>query len=589
MKKLFASLTALSCVGSMLTAFPAKAEDSIRTFIVTAVSNPENPSSYILTATDGYNAGYTYYVSSSNVAEYAEQEYFEVGDIIEFRNLGYIATEMDATNQMGIGEANSAHEDSAIVKVGSIIENPEMQEFTFFGYSYSTYLKNDTDSYFIYLDWDKGYYYQPDMIDYDSLTSGDVVSCYTYEGRPYIISSTVQGNVFNEYLVLDNNGENYTLMSEYGQTYYVDTAWVNGYLYSDFTPEFADVLRFRNLDVISDVMLDDPATLYADLERIPDVPNSPVIVKSDYIPASPRTDSVKFDIVDTAHNLITLSDGEQNYSFFTDWLDLYQENPDFLTEEEILNQQSLHCLTWNGRPFIAVSDESRDFIQYAYVVGVDNAENPQQVVLISNPNASSYYDIVTFPVERLTPYMTDTQIHLGDVLQFQNIKITHYRDIDFAPDTKETPEDRPFNITVTGTLYDYPTKEFTVYRKNSTINFDVLDDNRNKYNMDLPSSKFESISPTGRIKEGDTVTCIVDENERPIILYNKPEQVETTPNGDADGNGKLDILDVITVNRAILGKDKLATERIPYVDFNGNGIPDSDDSLTMMRMIVGLV
>ena len=57
---------------------------------------------------------------------------------------------------------------------------------------------------------------------------------------------------------------------------------------------------------------------------------------------------------------------------------------------------------------------------------------------------------------------------------------------------------------------------------------------------------------------------------------------------DEDGNGTLDILDIITVNKAILGKENLDAERIPYIDFNQNQIPDSDDALTMLKMIVGL-
>ena len=61
-----------------------------------------------------------------------------------------------------------------------------------------------------------------------------------------------------------------------------------------------------------------------------------------------------------------------------------------------------------------------------------------------------------------------------------------------------------------------------------------------------------------------------------------------TANGDADGNGTLDILDIITVNKVVLGKENLDPERIPYIDFNQNNVPDSDDALTMLKMIVGL-
>ncbi|MBE6876758.1 MAG: hypothetical protein E7496_08610 [Ruminococcus sp.] len=59
--------------------------------------------------------------------------------------------------------------------------------------------------------------------------------------------------------------------------------------------------------------------------------------------------------------------------------------------------------------------------------------------------------------------------------------------------------------------------------------------------------------------------------------------------GDADSDGAVDILDVITINKAILGKETLTAEQLKAIDFNGNGKPDSEDSLTIMKYIVGLI
>ena len=59
--------------------------------------------------------------------------------------------------------------------------------------------------------------------------------------------------------------------------------------------------------------------------------------------------------------------------------------------------------------------------------------------------------------------------------------------------------------------------------------------------------------------------------------------------GDADNSGKIDILDVITINRAILGKEKLSDEQLKAVDFNGNGKPEASESLMIMKYIVGLI
>ena len=59
--------------------------------------------------------------------------------------------------------------------------------------------------------------------------------------------------------------------------------------------------------------------------------------------------------------------------------------------------------------------------------------------------------------------------------------------------------------------------------------------------------------------------------------------------GDVDGSGKVDILDVITMNKAVLGKESLNKSQIKAADFNQNGVPDSEESLMILKYIVGLI
>ena len=59
--------------------------------------------------------------------------------------------------------------------------------------------------------------------------------------------------------------------------------------------------------------------------------------------------------------------------------------------------------------------------------------------------------------------------------------------------------------------------------------------------------------------------------------------------GDADGSGEIDILDVITLNKAMMGKDALTDTQLKAIDFNGNGKPDSDEALMLLKYIVGLI
>lgn len=59
--------------------------------------------------------------------------------------------------------------------------------------------------------------------------------------------------------------------------------------------------------------------------------------------------------------------------------------------------------------------------------------------------------------------------------------------------------------------------------------------------------------------------------------------------GDIDGSGKVNILDVIIVNKAVLGKQDISQRQVETVDFNHDGIPDATDALTLLKYIVGLV
>ena len=64
---------------------------------------------------------------------------------------------------------------------------------------------------------------------------------------------------------------------------------------------------------------------------------------------------------------------------------------------------------------------------------------------------------------------------------------------------------------------------------------------------------------------------------------------QTIKKGDANQDGKIDILDVITVNQAILGKEKLSEIQLKAVDFNGNSMPEASEALMIMKYIVGLI
>ena len=79
-----------------------------------------------------------------------------------------------------------------------------------------------------------------------------------------------------------------------------------------------------------------------------------------------------------------------------------------------------------------------------------------------------------------------------------------------------------------------------------------------------------------------------------VVVGSDPQPTDEDPDvsklkGDANLDKKVDILDVITVNRAMLGKEKLEGQALINADINGDNKPDASDSLSIMKAIVGLV
>ncbi len=82
-----------------------------------------------------------------------------------------------------------------------------------------------------------------------------------------------------------------------------------------------------------------------------------------------------------------------------------------------------------------------------------------------------------------------------------------------------------------------------------------------------------------------------DNNEEETTEETTPSESGTTAGlpGDADLNGEVDILDVITINKAILGKEILDGQALVNVDFNKNNKPETTESGAVLKYIVGLI
>lgn len=58
--------------------------------------------------------------------------------------------------------------------------------------------------------------------------------------------------------------------------------------------------------------------------------------------------------------------------------------------------------------------------------------------------------------------------------------------------------------------------------------------------------------------------------------------------GDLDGSGAVDIMDVIKINKSVLGTDKLAEEQQKLADINKDGKVDSADALLLLKLALGM-
>ncbi|MBR5713510.1 MAG: dockerin type I repeat-containing protein, partial [Clostridia bacterium] len=57
--------------------------------------------------------------------------------------------------------------------------------------------------------------------------------------------------------------------------------------------------------------------------------------------------------------------------------------------------------------------------------------------------------------------------------------------------------------------------------------------------------------------------------------------------GDADGNGVLELADVLMIIRHAMNIENIPDESLTVCDLNNNGTIDMDDALIAMRMVLG--
>ncbi len=90
-----------------------------------------------------------------------------------------------------------------------------------------------------------------------------------------------------------------------------------------------------------------------------------------------------------------------------------------------------------------------------------------------------------------------------------------------------------------------------------------------------------------KCREGSTADAYAKETGLKTEYFGEP--VATGGNGDVDGNGKVELLDVIMLNKNLLGMVKLTDDGTKNADVNGDSLVDGTDSLFILKSLVSLV
>ena len=67
-----------------------------------------------------------------------------------------------------------------------------------------------------------------------------------------------------------------------------------------------------------------------------------------------------------------------------------------------------------------------------------------------------------------------------------------------------------------------------------------------------------------------------------------PTTITTLTGNDLNGDGSEDILDIITINKYMLGIYRLSDSALAFADVNGDGKIDSADSIAMLKKVLGI-
>ncbi|MBQ4464825.1 MAG: hypothetical protein II916_02525, partial [Oscillospiraceae bacterium] len=147
-------------------------------------------------------------------------------------------------------------------------------------------------------------------------------------------------------------------------------------------------------------------------------------------------------------------------------------------------------------------------------------------------------------------------------------------------------------IKVNGTKYtangdgiitvDVPAGANTVAKADSANLFYMSYAANSGENTQAPASETTTVTTT-------TVTTTVPTEQPTSEEQPSSNPVAATKYGDVNGDGEINIMDVIALNKFLLGSTSLSDEAKANADVDNNGKVESNDSLNILKYIVELI
>jgi len=297
--------------------------------------------------------------------------------------------------------------------------------------------------------------------------------------------------------------------------------------------------------------------------------------------------------------LSPLDDSEVHYHYYSDvFTRLGYSQPKGFDWNEVETGDEVIFRTYEGCPVFPVGVPSTDFI----VIGVDNEENPQNYIVYHPAAAHAYTCYLTAAQVETFLNEGEPQPAYGDILEISGdlliTEIIGTNSMMFIDEMAEpvTEKDSKHGIDVTGNVLANEERETYCIQVSETI--------KNAFRL-----SYETDPETGATKsyayyhdafiyhgyvqpDGIDLENIGTGDEMTFLMYNGFPVIPTAISrlGDANADGALSIVDVVMVNRHVMGADMTSTTmNTDAADFDKNGEVTHEDSLSILKRLVGLV